>query len=129
MSAAMGLCWARLVERSQPLRGGVQRGARVGRQAAGQLGGVELLGEAVGLAGPQVDGVGVAVGARLRAQRRGEVVDLGVGARSDRAVLALEAVDDPAREAAGERAGQRGRGPGAVASRCAGEVPASVLRR
>ena len=81
-----------------------------------------LLGQRVRLPGPQVEAVGVALLARGRAQRRGQVVDLGVGARGVGRVLAQEAVDDAARGAAGERARERGRRrPRRAPSRCAGD--------
>ena len=57
----------------------------------------------------RLSALGVAAGARRGAQRRGQVVHVGVGGRRVAAVLGQEAVDDPARRAAGERAGERGR--------------------
>ena len=66
----------------------------------------------VGLAGPEVEAVGVAGLAGGAAERGGEVVDLGVGGRRGVGVLAHEAVDDAAGAAAAEGAGDVGRSVG-----------------
>ena len=68
----------------------------------------DRLGQRVRLAGPEVEPVGVAALARRPAQRRRDVVDVGVAERRVGGVLALEAVDDAARGAAGERAREPG---------------------
>ena len=59
-------------------RGGDRLRGRRGQRPS-ELLGRALLREGVSLAGPQVDQVGVAGGATVRAQRRGEMVDLGIG--------------------------------------------------
>src|SRR5215217_3045571 len=63
----------------QPPRGVVERRRGLGREAADELAGRQLLGERVGLSGPQVEAPGVALLARCRPQRRGQVVNLRVG--------------------------------------------------
>ncbi len=114
---------ARLIgQPAQPLAG-------VGGQRAHQLAGRALDGQRVGLAGPQVDRLAVAGLARGGAQRRGHVVDLGI--RAGRVGMrALEAVDDPARGAAGERPRQAGRAgrPAPARAGAAPTVPASGVR-
>ena len=102
---------------------GLEALARLGRQRGDDLGRRRLAGELVGLARPQVDHVGVAGRAAGGAQRRGDVVDLGIGERRVGGVLAQEAVDDAARLAAGEGARQarracRRRAPPGARARC-----------
>ena len=62
----------------------------------------------MGLSGPEVDQVGVAARPPVGAQRRGEVIDLRIGRRRLGGVLAMPAVDDPARGAPAERAREHG---------------------
>src|SRR3954451_11242627 len=83
--------------------------------------------ERVRLPGPQVQALRVAALARGRTQRRGDVVDVRVGARRLLGVLAHEAVDDPARGATAERARERGRG--LAGERLAVYVGGAGLRR
>ena len=95
--------------RSPSTTSGRDSRARVRREPADQLARRQRLGQRVRLAGPEVEAVGVAALAGRGAQRRRDVVDVGVAERRAVGVLALEAVDDPARGAAGERARQAGR--------------------
>ena len=103
---------------------------RIGTQHPGDLLRRALLGQAVRLTGPQVDQVGVAGAATVGAQRRGQVVDLGIGARSGVAVLAVPAVDDAPGQAPAEGAGQHrgavGGGGGALSLRGAGLGAAQI---
>jgi hypothetical protein len=62
----------------------------------------------VRLPGPEIDLLGVTSLTREPADRRGRVVDLGVGDRRAR-VLAQEAIADAPREPSGEGSGQLGR--------------------
>ena len=70
--------------------------------AAHEVGRGPLLGKRVRLAGPEVDRLGVASLARGRAQRRGQVMEMGISGRTIR-MIGEKAIDDPAPAAACER--------------------------
>ena len=92
----------------EPLGESFRCGGGIARQVVHQLSGWYGQGQLMGLAGPEVDLLGVTVGAGVGSQRGGEVVQLGVGDRRGRGVVSLEGVDQSAGEAAGEGAGQAG---------------------
>src|SRR3954447_13411030 len=81
----------------------------------------------VRLPGPQMQAVRVPALAGGRAQWGRDVVDVRIGARRARGVLAHEPVDDPARGAAAERARERGRS--LAGQRLAVHVGGTGLRR
>src|SRR5690349_857566 len=96
---------------ARTLLGGAKSAARVGSELSYELAGRLGLREPVGLTGPEVEAVGVPRLACVGAQRRGDVVHVGIAERRVR-VLLHEPVGDAAPRAAGERARERGRGVG-----------------
>ena len=113
LPSAMGLCTAAPPAPSRALAASAWRRASAARASAARRRWVSSAAfpSSARVAGQQVDGVGVAVGARPRPQRRGEVLgDPRTGVCSERAVLGARGWRSRAR-AAGERAGQHGRVP------------------
>ena len=104
-----------LCGRGQPRVSLLDGGASLGAPATNKLARGAALGEAVCLACPEIDRVGVSGSARSCSQRRSEVEHVRVGRRCVCAVVAHEGVDDAsgaaaaegARESRGTRTGER----------------------
>src|SRR3954451_8400917 len=80
------------ISRVDPIPGDRQRVSSVSADPLNHVCGGSAAGECVGLAGPEVESVGVPFGCRGSPERGGQVVDLRVGARGMSAVLTQEPV-------------------------------------